>query len=171
MHIGSKIRISIILLQDISISSGTDVNTADAWWQNTAPWSAVGYSRPYYVSESAEVEPPERESEIPLLLVSQKVTIKTLRAVAITVARATPMTFIPQPTTNNTFSITLTAPDIISAIRGLLLSPRERNIAASAELNSCCTILVSMMCSANWRVVRSACLCCSSIFIPPCLFA
>lgn len=67
MHIGSKIRISIILLQDISISSGTDVNTADAWWQNTAPRSAVGYSRPYYVSESAEVEPPERGSEIPLL--------------------------------------------------------------------------------------------------------
>ena len=90
----------------------------------------------------------------PFSLVSQKVAIKTLRAVAITVARATPMTFIPQPTTNNTFSITLTAPDIISAIRGLLLSPRERNIAASAELNSCCTILVSMMGSANWTIFR-----------------
>lgn len=65
MHIGSKIRISIILLLDISISSGTDVNTADAWWQNTAPWSAVGYYRPYYVSESAAVESPERESAPP----------------------------------------------------------------------------------------------------------
>lgn len=103
MHIGSKIRISIILLLDISISSGTDVNTADAWWQNTAPWSAVGYYRPYYVSESAAVESPERESAPPFFsLMSQRVTIPA--------PRATPMTFIPQPTTNNTFSIMFTAP-------------------------------------------------------------
>lgn len=62
-------------MQDISISSGTDVNTANAWWQNTASWSAVGYSRPYYVSESAAVESPERESAPLFSLMSQRFTI------------------------------------------------------------------------------------------------
>lgn len=124
-------------MQDISISSGTAVNTANAWWQNTASWSAVGYSRPYYVSESAAVESPERESAPLFSLMSQRFTIPALRAVAIKGARATPMTFIPQTTTKNRFSILyhiLTKPIDVPSFRNIGIAFRSRkSLSLAAE--------------------------------------